>query len=60
VCLPGGVTRVVHARSAPDGISESTLELEAAVFGSVAEFEATLANGMAHPLAQLRAEATRE
>jgi uncharacterized protein YndB with AHSA1/START domain len=52
--------RVVHARSAPDGISESTLELEAAVFGSVAEFEATLADGMAHTLAQLMAEATRE
>ncbi len=49
--------RVVHARSAPDGISESTLELEAAVFGSVAVFEATLADGMAHTLAQLGAEA---
>jgi uncharacterized protein YndB with AHSA1/START domain len=56
--LPLGddLCRVVHARSAPDGISESTLELEAAVFGSVAAFEATLADGMAHTLAQLSAE----
>jgi uncharacterized protein YndB with AHSA1/START domain len=51
--------RVVHARTAPDGISRQALELEAAVFGSVAAFESMLADGMAQTLAALRADAER-
>ncbi len=51
--------RVTHTRTAPDGISEPALELEAAVFGSVAAFESLLADGMTQTLAQLRSDAER-
>ena len=49
--------RVTHSRTAPDGISEQVLELEAAAFGSVEAFEALLADGMTQTLAHLCAEA---
>lgn len=57
--LGSGRCRVVHARTAPEGISEGALALEAAVFGSVEAFEAMLADGMSQTLARLREEAER-
>jgi uncharacterized protein YndB with AHSA1/START domain len=49
--------RVTQCRTAPNGISDQTLELESAVFGSVEAFELLLADGMTQTLAHLRAEA---